>query len=199
VTLALLSGCASFADGVQEAADVRAAGVSADQTEASTSASATTSGGAAATTQAPTSTTPTTTSPAPTTAQPPATTAGAPPASPTVAPGSQAPPAPPAGGWPPETTLTAYREAWGVYLSVAREYTDAETARMQQTYRDLQALGYRGYYGTLCDAGAESAGVGESDDAVAVYFTTKAQAEQFIGGWNRPVVGYAQVATFCTD
>jgi hypothetical protein len=41
--------------------------------------------------------------------------------------------------------------------------------------------------------------VGESDDAVAVYFTTKAQAEQFIGGWNRPVVGYAQVATFCTD
>jgi hypothetical protein len=36
-----------------------------------------------------------------------------------------------------------------------------------------------------------------SSDAVAVYFTTKAQAQQFVIGWNRPYVGYARVATFC--
>jgi hypothetical protein len=107
-------------------------------------------------------------------------------------------PAPPAS-WPPETTLTANREAWGIYLIVAKTYSAAENAKMQQVYRDLQGLGYRGYSGTLCDAGAENAGVDESADTVAVYFTTKAQAQQFVSGWNRPYVGYAQVATFCAS
>jgi hypothetical protein len=192
--VALLGGCASFTENVQETADAAASG-----------ASATSGAGSTASEAADTST-----APGPSEAAP--TTAGAPAPAGSGGSGSGGgggatgqgggsatrAPAPPAS-WPPETTLTANREAWGVYLIVAKTYSAAENAKMQQVYRDLQGLGYRGYSGTLCDAGAENAGVDESADAVAVYFTTKAQAQQFISGWNRPYVGYAQVATFCAS
>jgi cell division septation protein DedD len=186
--VALLSGCASFAQGIQETAGVAAAATTGG-TASGTSGAA--SDGAAASSDA------TAASGATATSEPATGTAEAPaPATPRVS-APQAPAAP--ASWPPETALTANREVWGVYLVVAEDYTAAETARMRQVYRDLQALGYRGYSGTLCDAGAEDAGVDESADAVSVYFATKAQVQQFLTGWNRPYVGYARVATFCTD
>ena len=66
-------------------------------------------------------------------------------------------------------------------------------------HRDLQAFGYRGFIGTLCDEGAEAAGVDPYGDGVAIYFRTQAEAQQFIGLWNRPIVGSARVLIVCGD
>lgn len=181
---ALLSGCASFADRLNESAAAAAAATT--STAASSSAAATSSGAPAA---AATSSAPSTTGGAAA-----STTVAVPPPAVTT---SAAPPAAAAVSWPPETTISNTREVYGVYLAAATTYTAAETAQMKQVYSDLQALGYRGYSGPLCDAGAEAAGVDESGDAVVVYFSTSAAAQQFIAGWKRPYVGVAKVATFC--
>ncbi len=70
---------------------------------------------------------------------------------------------------------------------------------MEAVHRDLQAVGYRGFIGTLCDEGAEAAGVDSYGDAVAIYFGSQAEAQQFIALWNRPVVGSAQVLIICGE
>ena len=86
-----------------------------------------------------------------------------------------------------------------MYLSVARSYTATERSQMQAVHRDVQSLGYTGFNGTLCDEGAEAVGVDPYGDAVAVYFRTQAQAQQFLAGWKRPSVGSAHVLITCGD
>jgi hypothetical protein len=91
------------------------------------------------------------------------------------------------------------QEPWGVYLSAAQDYSAAERSRMAAVHRDLQALGYRGFIGTLCDEGAEAAGVDPYGDAVAIYFRSQTDARQFLALWNRPSVGSAKVLIVCGE
>lgn len=105
---------------------------------------------------------------------------------------------PPANG--PDEIRAAYgTEPWGVYLIAARDYSAAERSRMETVHRDLQALGYEGFLGTLCDEGAEAAGVDPYGDAVSIYFRSRAEAQQFLALWNRPAVGYAKVLIICGE
>ena len=185
MAIALLGGCASFADQFDESSrDSRAA--------SSTSASASTS---ERTSEATTSSAPSSSTAPTTTANPAATTAPAGTAAPTAA----APPPPPPADKPAEIGAAYGQEPWAVYLIAAQDYSAAERSRMEAVHRDLQAFGYRGFLGTLCDEGAEAAGVDSYGDAVVIYFRTQPEAQQFIALWNRPVVGSAQVLITCGD
>jgi cell division septation protein DedD len=187
VAITLLGGCASFADQLDESSrDSRAA--------SSTSAGASTSG---TTSEAPTSSSaPSSTTSTTTTAPPAATTAPAGTAAPTTA---APPPAPAPANKPAEIGAAYGQEPWAVYLIAAQDYSAAERSRMEAVHRDLQAFGYRGFLGTLCDEGAEAAGVDSYGDAVVIYFRSQAEAQQFIALWNRPVVGSAKVLITCGD
>ena len=90
-------------------------------------------------------------------------------------------------------------EPWAVYLIAAQDYSAAEASRMEAVHRDLQAFGYRGFFGDLCDEGAEAAGVDPGGRAVAIYFRSQAEAQQFVSLWNRPVVGSARVLIVCGE
>ena len=186
VAIALLGGCASFVDQFDEnSRDSRAA----SSTSASASTSETTSEATTSSAASSTSATTSTDSPAATTAP-----AG------TAAPTTAAPPPPPAPADKPAEIGAAYgTEPWAVYLIAAQDYSAAERSRMEAVHRDLQAFGYRGFLGTLCDEGAEAAGVDSYGDAVVIYFRTQAEAQQFIAIWNRPVVGSARVLIVCGE
>lgn len=185
VAITLLGGCASFADQIEESSRHSRA---ASSTSSSASASASTS---ATTPEATTSSAPSSTTAAPTTTSPAATTAVAT----TPAPA----PAPAPVDKPAEVGAAFGQEPWAVYLIVARDYTAAERSRMEAVHRDLQAFGYRGYLGTLCDEGAEAVGVDPYGDAVVIYFRTQAEAQRFRALWNRPAVGTARVLIMCGD
>lgn len=188
LAIAVLGGCASFADDLRETSrEARA-----DASSTSSSASPTTSASASATTTSPSATT---TSSAATSTVTPGPAASTTPAATTPPP---APVPPPANG--PDETRAAYgTEPWGVYLSAAQDYSAAERSRMEAVHRDLQALGYEGFIGTLCDEGAEAAGVDPYGDAVSIYFRSREEAQQFLALWNRPSVGYAKVLIVCGD
>jgi cell division septation protein DedD len=192
--IALLAGCASFVDQFGERArDDRAASSSSStsSTSRSTSTSATTSS------EATTSSSASSTSAGPTTQSSAPTSGGA-----TTAAGTTSPPAPPPAppaNKPQEVGAAYGQEPWAVYLVAAQDYSAAERSRMEAAHRDLQAFGYRGFLGTLCDEGAESAGVDPYGDAVVIYFRTQAEAQQFISLWNRPVAGSARVLIVCGD
>jgi hypothetical protein len=193
VAIALLGGCASFADGFDEAsqADRAASASSTSASATATTSEATSSSAASSSTASSTSASPTGSTAAATTAAPPPAPAPAPPPAPA--------PAPAPANKPQEVGAQFGQEPWGVYLIAAQDYSDAERARMEAVHRDLQAFGYRGFLGTLCDEGAEAAGVDPYADAVAIYFRTQAEAQQFIALWNRPLVGSARVLIVCGD
>ena len=187
VAIAVLGGCASFADDLRETS--REARAEASSTSSSASATTSASASASASRSA------TTSSSAATTTATPGPAASTTPAATTPPP---APVPPPANG--PDEIRAAYgTEPWGVYLSAAQDYSAAERSRMEAVHRDLQALGYEGFIGTLCDEGAEAAGVDPYGDAVSIYFRSRAEAEQFLALWNRPSVGYAKVLIVCGD
>ena len=188
VAIALLGGCASFADGFDEASrDSRAAASSTSASATATTSEATSSSAASSTAASSTSASPTGTTGAATTAAPPPAPAPAP------------PPAPAPANKPTEIGAAYGTEPWGVYLIVAQDYSAAERSRMEAVHRDLRAFGYRGFLGTLCDEGAEAAGVDPYGDGVVIYFRTQAEAQQFIALWNRPIVGSARVLIICGE
>ena len=187
VAIALLGGCASFADGFDEASrDARAA--------SSTSASATATTSGATSSSAASSTAASSTSASPTGPRPPRRRPLR--RRPTAA---RPAPAPAPANKPTEIGAAYGTEPWGVYLIAAQDYSAAERSRMEAVHRDLQAFGYRGFLGTLCDEGAEAAGVDPYGDGVVIYFRTQAEAQQFIALWNRPIVGSARVLIVCGD
>ena len=51
---------------------------------------------------------------------------------------------------------------------------------MDGIYRDLQSVGYTGLNGALCDDDADKVGVDPYGNAVAVYFSSQAAAQQFL-------------------
>jgi hypothetical protein len=101
--------------------------------------------------------------------------------------------------WPAESAPTYGQELVGVYLVVAEDYSDAEQARMDAVYRDLQSVGYTGLNGPLCDEGADAIGVDPYGNAVAVYFSSQAAAQQFLAGWTGPEVGSTKITVICGD
>jgi cell division septation protein DedD len=186
VAVALLAGCASFADQFEETArDSRAASSSTSASASETTSEATTSSSA-----------PSSTTAGPTTESPAATTA---PAGTQTSTTSAPPPAPAPVDKPAEIGAAYGTEPWAVYLIAAQDYSAAERSRMEAVHRDLQAFGYRGFLGTLCDEGAEAAGVDPYGDAVVIYFRTQAEAQQFLALWNRPSVGSARVLIICGE
>jgi cell division septation protein DedD len=187
VAAALLAGCASFVEEFDESSrDSRAA--------SSTSASASETTSEATTSSAGSSTSGSTATESPAATSGPATTAAG-----TTAPAPAPPPAPAPANKPAEIGAAYGTEPWAVYLIAAQDYSAAERSRMEAVHGDLQAFGYRGFLGTLCDEGAEAAGVDSYGDAVVIYFRTQAEAQQFIALWNRPVVGSAKVLMVCGD
>jgi cell division septation protein DedD len=201
VAMALLGGCASFAEEFDDSSRGNRADSSASastsrsgSTSEATSSSAPSSTTAAPTTGSPDSTTGAATTGAATTGA--ATTGAATTGAATTAP---PPPAPAPVNKPSEVGAAYGTEPWAVYLIAAQDYSAGERSRMEAVHRDLQAFGYRGFLGTLCDEGAEAAGVDPYGDAVVIYFRTQAEAQQFITLWNRPVVGSAQVLIICGD
>ncbi len=191
MAIALLGGCASFAEQFDE---------SSRDSRADSSASASTSR-SESTSEATTSSAPSSTSAAPTTGSTAPTTGGATTGAATTGAATTAPPPPaPAPANKPAEIGAAYgTEPWGVYLIAAQDYSAGERSRMEAVHRDLQAFGYRGFLGTLCDEGAEAAGVDPYGDAVVIYFRTQAEAQQFIALWNRPLVGSARVLIICGE
>ncbi len=196
MAIALLGGCASFAEQFDESSRASRADSSAS---ASTSRSESTSEATTSSAPSSTSAAPTTGSTAPTTGA--ATTGAATTGAATTGAATTAPPPPaPAPANKPAEIGAAYgTEPWGVYLIAAQDYSAGERSRMEAVHRDLQAFGYRGFLGTLCDEGAEAAGVDPYGDAVVIYFRTQAEAQQFIALWNRPLVGSARVLIICGE
>jgi hypothetical protein len=89
-----------------------------------------------------------------------------------------------------------------VYLAVGSPDSPEDMARLEESSRHAQALGYVSVT-TLdigCDRGApEALGVDSSNFAVAVYFRTAEHAQQFVGVYDREDVGSALVTTYCRD
>jgi hypothetical protein len=92
-------------------------------------------------------------------------------------------------------------ELWAVYVVVTTSYEDPALDRAAD---DLAAVGYPGTgAGSIaCDAGSyEALRLDPSVDyaGVAVYFSTRELAEQFVAAYQRPVAGPAAVRIFCAD
>jgi hypothetical protein len=101
--------------------------------------------------------------------------------------------------------LTDYRhgdDVFGVYLAVERSRSAPELAQAKE---ELRNVGYRvdeGLLGIDCDRGArEALGLAPGVDyvAVAVYFQTRQEAQQFVDAFAPGVVGTAQVTILCKD
>ncbi|WP_448625758.1 hypothetical protein [Geodermatophilus sp. URMC 64] len=85
-----------------------------------------------------------------------------------------------------------------MYLAVA----PGPAPELDRALADLRSLGYdgAGIAQVGCDAGAaEALGVDPDDLTAAVHFATQGDAEYFVGRYLGPIVGYAQVTTFCLD
>jgi len=98
--------------------------------------------------------------------------------------------------------LTHGGPAWGVYLAVATEY-DAPALLDASAQVEALGQGYRTGSGTLaCDQGAPEALGYEPDTdlfTVSLYFADGAAAQRFVDLYEPPVVGIADVRTYCMD
>ncbi|HWI03330.1 MAG TPA: hypothetical protein VNT52_05800 [Acidimicrobiales bacterium] len=107
-------------------------------------------------------------------------------------------------GFPPRAQVRHGDEVYGVYVAVKRTPSAPELA---QAKRDLTAAGYSGYTqpgaGDInCDQGAREAlrlDPRRAYHAVAIYFRTVQEAQQFVDAFKPGVVGTAQVKLYCRD
>lgn len=114
--------------------------------------------------------------------------------------GSEAP-EPSDGAWPPASTTIAHgSQVWGAYVAVTSSPEDPAVAAASER---LEEVGYASGFGAGelgCDEGAtEALGAPEGSYGLAVYFDTQADAETFAELWGPELVGTAQVTLFCMD
>lgn len=99
---------------------------------------------------------------------------------------------------PPITSPAAGQPVWGVYLAVA---PDGDDPRLAEAERQANAVGYQTDLLSLgCDYGAaEGLGLDPSSSAVAVYFASPGQAQQFVDAFQPEVVGTVRIVQGCND
>jgi hypothetical protein len=106
-----------------------------------------------------------------------------------------------AAGWPAEVPYPVDGRVWAVYVGVARDHSDAERARLETLAEAVRAVGYHlaaGVEPVQCEPGAAAAlGLAPDADALPVFFSSRADAEQFAATWDRPYVGYVQTTENC--
>jgi hypothetical protein len=88
---------------------------------------------------------------------------------------------------------------FGVYVAIAKP---GDEASLQASAEALDAIGISEYsIGDIsCDEGAaEELGVPKDSGRVAVYFTTREEADAFTASLPSPILRIARVKTFCLD
>ena len=104
--------------------------------------------------------------------------------------------------FPPAAQVRHGDQVFGVYAAVART---ASAPQLAQATAELRRAGYRVGEGSgeiNCDQGARVA-LGLRPEipysAVAIYFRTRQEAQQFVDAFQPGVVGTAAVTLYCLD
>lgn len=102
--------------------------------------------------------------------------------------------------WPAEAGAAQGGSYWAVFLAVAYDGAEQE---LQDALGSAHAVGYEAGIGDIgCTTGArEALGLdpGKSYEAVSIFFTTQADAQEFVDLYEPGVVGTALVTAGCMD